>query len=98
MLMSAFSSQENKKLIIVSKLLKIQWKLQKYKWYADSGATRQMYGTEKISIRLKNVTNSWTAEWVWEKCPYVKGIGDVYFKTHVGEKSSTEILNMVKGY
>jgi hypothetical protein len=57
-----------------------------------------MYGTEKISSRLKNVTNSWTAEWVWEKCPYVKGIGDVYFKTHVGEKSSTEILNMVKGY
>jgi hypothetical protein len=54
-----------------------------------------MYGTEKISSRLKNVTNSWTAEWVWEKCPYVKGIGDVYFKTHVGEKSSTGILKNV---
>jgi hypothetical protein len=62
MLMSASSSQENKKLIIVSMLLKIQWKLQKYEWYADSGATREMYGTEKISSRLKNVTNSWTAE------------------------------------
>lgn len=55
-------SQENKNLIIVYMLLKIQWKLQKYEWYADSGATRQMYGTENISSILKNVTNSWTAE------------------------------------
>jgi hypothetical protein len=64
-------------------------------WYADSDATRHMSGNEKLFSKLQKVTNSWTVKGVGEKRLYVKGIGDVCFKTYAGKKPFTGILKNV---
>jgi hypothetical protein len=44
---------------------------------------------------LKKVTNSWIVKGIGEKRLYVKGVGDVFFKTHTGDESFTGILKNV---
>jgi hypothetical protein len=64
-------------------------------WYADSGATRHMSCNQKLFSNLKKVTNSWIVKGIGEKRLYVKGVGDVFFKTHTGGESFTGILKNV---